>query len=835
MNIHVQLVANLLLAVPVAFFGPSAAAQQSPAEELARLQPAEGFDVSLFAAEPMITNPSAIDVDSRGRVWVAEIQWYRSRAKQPPADKIKVLEDTDGDGKADKVTIFAEGLFCPMSVCVAGDKVYVATSPDLWVYEDKNGDLKADGPPRKLLTGFGGVNHDHGAHSLVLGPDHKWWMSIGDAGLDVTGTDGSRIAYRWGAMLRGELDGSQLEIVASNFRNPYELCVTSFGDAFASDNDNDGNESTRFCWILEGGNYGWYGHPPERALPGSPWEEHWHFRGAVPGHVPALLATGFGAPSGMCFYEGDAWGPKFKNVALLAEAGKRELDLFRPRKVGTGMQAAHEAVLTSTDFYFRPDDVCAGPDGNLYLADWYDGGVGGHAYNNPDQGRIFLLRPKDGHAQRHDRPGPYENAADAVEGLKSPNLATQFLARERLLADGQPSVPVVAQLLTHAEPNIRARALWVLDRLGGAGRKLVLQQLSSEDAAFRALAIRILRRHGEEYLDSILPLVEDASDEVIREVLLTIRASHSGAADAALVKIAGRYDGTDRYLLEAINIAAADRKQELYERIAAQQDFTLALLNLVQLLNPKAALIQLRHELLEGRVDETTFPPLLACASTMSDPEAGKILLAFLARNSVAPQWRQRAMEAIAAHLEGEWSELSEDRQLVTAFQAALADKGLQKSALQVVESHHLQSLDEDVLRLAADVAVQDALRCAAIKTTVQLSKSATKVEKLRKLLADHKRAVRESALTALVIDMQDMATASEVVGGKRDAISIAARNAVAVTALDTPGGANMMRQLVENGGLAAELQQHIIARAIAHPDANVRFLSARPTAETAW
>ena len=279
MKHYLRLIADLLLAVSVAFFGQSAAAQQSPAEELARLQPAEDFDVSLFAAEPMITNPSAIDVDTHGRVWVAEIQWYRSHAKQPPADKIKVLEDTDGDGKADKVTTFAEGLFCPMSVCVAGDKVYVATSPDLWEYEDKNGDLKADGPPRKLLTGFGGVNHDHGAHSLVLGPDHKWWMSIGDAGLDVTGTDGSRIAYRWGAMLRGELDGSQLEIVASNFRNPYELCVSSFGEAFASDNDNDGNESTRFCWILEGGNYGWYGRPPERALPGTPWGEHWHFRG----------------------------------------------------------------------------------------------------------------------------------------------------------------------------------------------------------------------------------------------------------------------------------------------------------------------------------------------------------------------------------------------------------------------------------------------------------------------------------------------------------------------------------------------------------------------------
>ncbi len=149
-----------------------------------------------------------------------------------------------------------------MSVCVAGDKVYVATSPDLWVYEDKDGDLKADGPPKKLLTGFGGHNHDHGAHSLVLGPDHKWWMSHGDTASTCAGPTARKSKYQWGAMLRGELDGSKLEMIAVNFRNPYEICVSSFGESFCSDNDNDGNFSVRICWILEGGNYGWFGGPP---------------------------------------------------------------------------------------------------------------------------------------------------------------------------------------------------------------------------------------------------------------------------------------------------------------------------------------------------------------------------------------------------------------------------------------------------------------------------------------------------------------------------------------------------------------------------------------------
>ncbi len=507
-----------LAVVGVGMLSSLAQAQLSPDAELKTLKTAPGFEVSLFASEPLITNPAAIDVDTRGRVWVAEIQWYRGGAKTPPADKIKVLEDTDGDGRADKVTVFAEGLFAPMSICVAGDRVYVATSPDLWVYEDKDGDLKADGPPKKLLTGFGGHNHDHGAHSLVLGPDHKWWMSHGDTGFDVTGTDGSNAKFKWGGVLRGELDGSKLETVAVNFRNPYEVCVSSFGEAYLSDNDNDGNESVRICWIMDGGNYGWFGGPPfgkqelaERLSPDTPFRAHWHFRGHIPGYVPATLVTGFGSPTGICFYEGDAFGPKYKNVPLHTDAGPRECRAYPHELSGFGMRASSELFLSNQgDNYFRPDDVSAAPDGRLYVSDWYDGGVGGHGYNNPEQGRIFLLLPTGKKLKRHDKPGPYANIADAIEGLKSPNLATQFLARERLLAEGQASVPALKALLSDAEPNNRARALWVLDRIGGEARGAVVAQLKNSDSTFRALAVRILRRHVDAYAAAILPLAGDS-------------------------------------------------------------------------------------------------------------------------------------------------------------------------------------------------------------------------------------------------------------------------------------------------------------------------------------
>ncbi len=550
--------------------------QGSPEEELEALQTPPGFELSVFASEPMITNPSAIDIDTHGRVWVAEIQWYRKAAKDPPADKIKVLEDTDGDGKADKVTVFAEGLFCPMSVCVAGDKVYVATSPDLWVYEDKDGDLKADGPPQKVLTGFGGYNHDHGAHSLVLGPDHKWWMAHGDRGFDVTGTDGSHIEYKWGAMLRGELDGSQLEMIAYNFRNPYELGVSSFGEAYCSDNDNDGNFSVRICWILEGGNYGWFGGPPFRkeqldALvpPEVPYRAGWHFRAHVPGYVPGTLVTGFGSPCGMCFYEGNAFGPKYHNAPWHCDAGPRRVRVYRHQNLGLGKSAENEVVISSDgDNYFRPDDVCTHPDGSLMVADWYDGGVGGHAYNDPNRGRIFRLTPKGKTLKRIGTPGPYQDLTEATEALKNPNLATQYLAREYLLAQGAASLKSLHALLASDDKNYRARALWLLDRMGQ--QEPVIEALASEDPEFRALAVRILRRHGEEYAAKLWPLAADPEGQVQREVLLAAAKSSSPASFAAVVEIAKQFDPADRYALETLNIAAGERRKELFTALTSQ-------------------------------------------------------------------------------------------------------------------------------------------------------------------------------------------------------------------------------------------------------------------------
>jgi putative membrane-bound dehydrogenase-like protein len=823
----------------------SVLAQKTPDEELKSLRPAAGLDVGLFASEPMITNPSCLDVDSHGRVWVAEIQFYRAKAKNPPADKIKVLEDTDGDGKADKMTVFADGLFAPMSICVCGNKVYSFISGELCVFTDADGDLKADGPPEKILKGFSNANHDHTAHSMVIGPDHKWYMAHGDTGFKVEGTDGSKIEYKWGAMIRGELDGSKLEVYAHNFRNPYEICVDSFGNAYCTDNDNDGNQSTRATWILEGGNYGWYGGPAikkeqlDTVVPkGTPFREHWHFRGYIPGNVPATIMTGFGSPCGMCVYEGDLFGETFRNMPLHCDPGPREVRKYPHELAGFGMKGKLEAWLTTQgDNYFRPDDICVAPDGSLLISDWYDGGVGGHGYNDPDRGRIFRVTPTGKKATSPTKGGPYKTLEEAFAALNSPNLATQFEARERILL-GKEDVSQKLDKLTAAgvkygenNPNYEARYMWLCDRLGEKGRSFVAGELKSNGIAgspeMRALAVRILRRHPD-YLNKILPLANDSSPEVQREVLLACRNVKKDDKLApevlkTILAVASKFDGIDRYMLETINIAAGEQKAELAKALIENKDFKPAQFPLVQLLDPKLAGEMFAAKLADPKTDAVVAKDLVETAALMPNVDAGRSLAAVIANDKSAVAVRNAALGVIAGNIEGPWAELQKDAKLRETVTNLLKkdQKPFHAAALQLVSNAGWAQATPALLALASDPDVNAEVRLNAIATAVNL-RGDQLTEGLRKILAASDGPIRTRVLAALV-DLQDLKTIRAVL---TDAKTLPAeRNEMIVGALKSSGGALGLLKLLDDKSFAPELAKLIVTEAAKHPDSNVRIL----------
>lgn len=803
---------------------PVAFAQLKPAETVQSFNVPEGFEISLFASEPMISNPIAVDVDTYGRVWVTEGVDYRRAKKNPPVDKIKVLEDTDGDGRADKVTVFTSDLNAAMGICVAGSKIYVPESPNLYVYEDKDGDLKPDGPRQTLLTGFGGFNHDHGVHSQVFGPDHKLYMTNGDTGFDVTGPDGSHIQFQWGGMIRCEADGSQLDAFAVNFRNPVELAVDSFGHVWCSDNDNDGLKSVRICWILEGGNYGWFGRPENIRNPDGSFDPIHHWRADKPGFVPYVLITGFGSPCGMTFQEGSAFGPQYRGTLFHCDAGPQEIRSYSPKKLsGVGFGAGIENIVTSPDRYFRPIDICTAPDGSMFATDWYDGGVGGHAYNDPSRGRIYCITPTDkSQLGRKEKAGPYDNDADALQALASPNLATQFLARERLLESGEKAIPALTQLAGDEDAIIKARALWLLDRIGGDGRDVVRQQLQSDDPAFRALAVRILRRRLPETEMQLLALADDPSSEVLGELLVAIPHMQSERATKTLVKLFDRYDGSDRFLLEALHIAAKGREKHVFEEVVEKNSDTIdsRLVSLVRALRPQDATEYLSGKLSTAGLPAEVQQSLLEALTSAADPKAGRSTASLL-NGDASPELKRLALDSLRRNLNGSWSSLKDDAGVRSGLSAALANPELAAAALAVIGDTGLDGYSSDVVRLVTLESGSRETRLAAVTVAGRLGVTEA-APALAKLLKSEDRVLREAALNSLVA-IRDIATLGKILTGTDFGAEVQ-QETVDRLVLSSDGAIYLLR-LVETNRLNQSLNARVIEAAINHPDVNVRLL----------
>ena len=243
---------------------------------MAGFEVAEGLEVTLFASEPMLTNPTNIDIDARGRVWVCEAVNYRPDYNphhpwQEQGDRILILEDTDGDGKADSRKVYYQGtdINAALGILVLGNQVIVSSSPNVLIFTDTDGD---DLPDTKeiLFSGIGGVQDDHGVHAFVFGPDGKLYFNVGNAGrqirdrhgapiIDLAGNEvaGDGDPYRQGMVFRANRDGSAFEVLGHNFRNIYEVAVDAYGTLWQSDNDDDGNRGVRINYVMEFGNYGY--------------------------------------------------------------------------------------------------------------------------------------------------------------------------------------------------------------------------------------------------------------------------------------------------------------------------------------------------------------------------------------------------------------------------------------------------------------------------------------------------------------------------------------------------------------------------------------------------
>lgn len=641
----------------------------------------EGLEISVWATSPMLFNPSNMDVDAAGRIWVAEgVNYRRHSGRSREGDAIRVLQDTDGDGKADSSHVFVreKELECPLGVAVFDNVVLVSNTPNLIMYTDVNRDLKFDPAVDRrevLLTGFEKPQHDHSLHSVYAGPDGRWYFSNGNCGAKFSDKSGNTFrigggylnndytgeksddghVYVGGFTASIDPSGHNARILGHNYRNSYEGVRNSLGDMFL--NDNDDPPACRVSHLIEGGSFGFFSADGKRqwradkrsgqSIPVAEWRQD------DPGSIPAGDVYGGGAPTGMCFYENGALDAKWNGLLLSCETGRNVVYGYLPKPDGAGMKLERfdfcttntTGVFKGSDFVggannlsderhtlFRPSDVCVGTDGAIYISDWFDKRTGGHQDTDETcSGTIYRIAPKGFKSSISDL--KMDSVEAQITALKSPANNVRHVAFTKLKEKGASVRRAVAAVMNDANPMVAARAVWLLAQLGEEGTQSVRVWLESENATQRLVALRALRAAHSDVLDLLSTMAHDESPAVRREVAVAMRDVPFAQSKNMLIELAKRYDGKDRSYLEAFGIGCSGKEADVWAALKKIMDgdaleWSESFARLTWRLHPAAAVADLQKRASSAKLTQIERKLALDTLAFTPDASAAQAMLA---------------------------------------------------------------------------------------------------------------------------------------------------------------------------------------------------------------
>jgi quinoprotein glucose dehydrogenase len=534
---------------------------------IAKMRPAPGLKVELWAAEPMLANPVALNFDNKGRCYLVETwrfehgvidmrghqDWLdedlasksvedrialvrrkmgpnaRTFAKYP--DVVRVLEDTRGEGKADKSTMFAE--FHNLADGIASGiverkgNVYLTNIPNLWLLRDTKGAGQAD-EQKSLSYGYG-IRYNflgHDSHGPRFGPDGKLYFSIGDRAANITqSVDGTHVQnLESGSVFRCNPDGSKLEIFATGLRNPQSLAFDDYGNLFTGDNNPDYGDPARWVYVVESGDSGWrvgyqYDHNP---VGGGPWmnERLWQEQknSTAAYLLPPVADLGAG-PAGVAFYPGTGLSPEYNRHFF-------ECD-FRGGFTGSGIHTftlepdgAGFKLTNLKNFVWNTlaTDLVFGPGGGVYLTDWVEGwhvtGVGRiyHVFDPEAMKDPVVSQVKDLLAAGFEKREP----AELIRLLSHRDQRIRQEAQFELADRGASTIPALSEAAAKGESQLgRIHAMWALGQIAEKNPdslKDLAPLLTDPDAEIRAQSARLLGdHHVASAYDGLVKLLSDSN------------------------------------------------------------------------------------------------------------------------------------------------------------------------------------------------------------------------------------------------------------------------------------------------------------------------------------
>lgn len=575
-------------------YAPKVATASDEGERAIRtFKVAPGFRTELVAAEPHLANPVAFAIDEQGRFFVAEtfrhsdgvldirgfMQWldeelacktvadreafmqkhYAAKKEQfsKESERVKLLWSTRPDGVVDKSTVFSGGYNNWLDGIGAGllarkGDVWFTCIPALYRLRDDNGDGVAE---KKEVSSYGyGVRNaflGHDLHGLRIGPDGKLYFSCGDRGFSVKQGDKLVAEPERGAVLRCNLDGSELEIFHRGLRNPQELAFDDFGNLFTGDNNSDGGDPARWVYCVEGGDSGWHVGWQFIEKPNSrgPWNDEKLCRPETTGlwHLPAIANISAG-PSGLTHYTGVGLPESYRGTFFLADfrgSPGSVIHMIQMKPKGASFEVTKRDQLVTG---FHVTDVEMGNDGAIYASDWVQG------WNKTGKGRIYKFTET--------------NYTDI----------TLVAQTKKLIAEGMDKRPVaeLVTLLGHADQRVRQEAQFAL--VDKKAKKELTAALNGSQTLPRLHAIwglGMLARKDNAAVAPLVALLKDKDLEVRAQAAKVLGDAKFAKATTALIATVKDSDAPRAQFFAAIALGKIGDKKALpavLEMVRANND-----------------------------------------------------------------------------------------------------------------------------------------------------------------------------------------------------------------------------------------------------------------------